>query len=36
MIVNVTYRGLLFYALLEAGFAPVAVVDGIATMRILT
>lgn len=33
MILYVTHRGLLYYALLDAGYMPVSVVQGIASMR---
>lgn len=32
-MIYVTHRGLLYYALLDAGYLPVSVVQGIATMR---
>lgn len=33
-MVYCTHRGLIYWALYEQGYSPVAVVDGIATMRI--
>lgn len=32
-MIYVTHRHLLYYALLDAGWMPVSVVEGIATMR---